>query len=91
MWSFESGPAWTSTTFFAAAFPAGTMTGTPKVRAVEITEETEVSSRGLYAGSVGFLGFDGMVLTALCIRTASYPLEQLPPACLGRDCRGFAA
>ena len=56
----------------SAAFPAGTMTGTPKVRAVEIIEETEVSSRGVYAGAVGFLGFDGMVLTALCIRTASY-------------------
>ena len=57
---------------FSAAFPAGTMTGTPKVRAVEIVEETEVSSRGVYAGTVGFLGFDGLVLTALCIRTASY-------------------
>lgn len=57
---------------FSAAFPAGTMTGTPKVRAVEIIEETEVSSRGVYAGTVGFLGFDGLVLTALCIRTASY-------------------
>lgn len=57
---------------FAAAFPAGTMTGTPKVRAVQIIEETEVSSRGIYAGAVGFLGFDGQVLTALCIRTASY-------------------
>ena len=57
---------------FSAAFPAGTMTGTPKVRAVEIIEETEVSSRGVYAGAVGFLGFDGLVLTALCIRTASY-------------------
>ncbi|WP_029676076.1 anthranilate synthase component I family protein [Bifidobacterium sp. A11] len=56
---------------FSAAFPAGTMTGTPKVRAVEIIEETEVSSRGVYAGAVGFLGFDGQVLTALCIRTAS--------------------
>ena len=57
---------------FSAAFPAGTMTGTPKVRAVEIIEETEVSSRGVYAGAVGFLGFDGLVLSALCIRTASY-------------------
>ena len=57
---------------FSAAFPAGTMTGTPKVRAVEIIEETEVSSRGVYAGAVGFLGFDGLVLSALCIRIASY-------------------
>ena len=56
----------------SAAFPAGTMTGTPKVRAVEIIEETEVSSRGVYAGAVGFLGFDGLVLTALCMRMASY-------------------
>ncbi|RBP97847.1 2-amino-4-deoxychorismate synthase [Bifidobacterium aemilianum] len=57
---------------FAAAFPAGTMTGTPKVRAVELIEETEVTSRGVYAGAVGFLGFDGRTLTALCIRTAAY-------------------
>jgi anthranilate synthase component I len=56
----------------AATFPAGTMTGTPKIRAVEIIEDTEISSRGIYAGCVGFFGFDNTAITALCIRTATW-------------------
>ncbi len=56
----------------AATFPAGTMTGAPKVRAMEIIEETENSRRGLYAGCIGFIDFSGVVETALCIRTATY-------------------
>ncbi|MDF7675447.1 anthranilate synthase component I family protein [Neisseriaceae bacterium ESL0693] len=54
----------------AATFPAGTMTGTPKIRAVEIIEDTEVSARGVYAGCIGFFGFNNTLVTALCIRTA---------------------
>lgn len=56
----------------AATFPAGTMTGSPKIRAMEIIEDTEVTRRGIYAGCIGFLGFNGVVETALCIRTAVY-------------------
>ena len=56
----------------AATFPAGTMTGAPKIRAMEIIEDLESTRRGIYAGSVGFIGFNGVVDTALCIRTAMY-------------------
>lgn len=54
-----------------ASFPAGTMTGAPKVRAVELIEEIEDSGRGHYAGIVGMLGIgDNFLNTALCIRSA---------------------
>ena len=54
-----------------AAFPAGTMTGTPKVRAIELISEIEDSSRGLYAGALGVIGLGcNYINTALCIRTA---------------------
>jgi anthranilate/para-aminobenzoate synthase component I len=56
----------------AACFPAGTMTGAPKVRAMEIIEELEDTARGLYAGAVGVVDFDGYISTALCIRSATY-------------------
>ena len=55
-----------------ASFPAGTMTGTPKIRAIEIIEDTEISERGIYAGCIGFLGFNNILISALCIRTAVY-------------------
>lgn len=53
----------------AASFPAGTMTGAPKIRAMEIIEELETSRRGAYAGAVGLIDFTGYVNTALCIRS----------------------
>ncbi|MFI9203874.1 anthranilate synthase component I family protein [Streptomyces sp. NPDC053048] len=53
----------------AALFPAGTMTGTPKIRAMEIIEDMERSRRGLYAGALGLIGTGGYVNLALCIRT----------------------
>ncbi|MCF5167396.1 anthranilate synthase component I family protein [Pseudomonas congelans] len=53
-----------------ASFPAGTMTGAPKVRAMQIIESLENNRRGIYAGAVGLIGFDGSVNTALCIRSA---------------------
>jgi anthranilate synthase component 1 len=56
----------------AACFPAGTMTGAPKVRAMEIIEEQEDTVRGLYAGTLGVIDFEGYVSTALCIRSATY-------------------
>ena len=51
-----------------AGFPAGTMTGAPKVRAMEIIEELESSRRGLYAGSFGLIGFGGWTILGLAIR-----------------------
>lgn len=52
-----------------ACFPAGTVTGAPKVRAMEIIDELEPVARGAYAGAVGYLGFSGNMDTAITIRT----------------------
>jgi anthranilate/para-aminobenzoate synthase component I len=52
-----------------ATFPAGTMTGAPKIRAMQIIEELEDSRRGIYAGIFGVIGFGGFADLALCIRT----------------------
>ena len=52
-----------------AAFPAGTVSGAPKVRALEIISDLEPDSRGAYAGTVGYFGFDGNMDTCLAIRT----------------------
>ena len=53
-----------------AAFPAGTLSGAPKVRAMEIIDELEVSRRGLYGGVIGYLDFAGDADAAIAIRTA---------------------
>jgi anthranilate synthase component 1 len=53
-----------------ATFPAGTLSGAPKVRAMEIIEELENGKRGVYGGAVGYLGFNGTMDTAIAIRTA---------------------
>jgi anthranilate synthase component 1 len=52
-----------------AAFPAGTVSGAPKVRAMEIISELESDARGAYAGMIGYFGFDGAMDTCLAIRT----------------------
>jgi anthranilate synthase component I len=54
---------------FWSCFPAGTLTGAPKVRAMEIIYELEMEKRGLYGGAVGFLDFKGNLTTAIAIRT----------------------
>ena len=54
---------------FRAAFPAGTVTGAPKVRAMQIINELEPDSRGPYAGAVGYFGFTGNLDTCITIRT----------------------
>jgi anthranilate synthase component 1 len=53
-----------------AGFPAGTLSGAPKVRAMEIIEELEPSRRGLYAGGVGYFGVDGNMDICIALRTA---------------------
>lgn len=54
---------------FAATFPAGTVVGAPKIRAMEIIDELEPSARGLYAGTVGYFGHGGGMDQAITIRT----------------------
>ena len=53
-----------------ATCPAGTLTGAPKIRAMEIIDELEPSKRGIYGGAVGYLGFSGEMDLAIAIRTA---------------------
>jgi anthranilate synthase component 1 len=53
----------------AACFPAGTVTGAPKVRAMEIIDELEPARRGIYAGAVGYVDFSGTLDTCITIRT----------------------
>jgi anthranilate synthase component 1 len=52
-----------------ACFPAGTVSGAPKIRAMEIIEELEPSRRGLYAGAVGYFSFSGNMDMCITIRT----------------------
>lgn len=54
---------------FRATFPAGTLSGAPKIRAMEIIEELEPIRRGVYGGAVGYFGFSGNMDTAIAIRT----------------------
>ena len=62
-------PELTAFDLVRAAFPAGTVSGAPKVRALEIISELEPDARGAYAGTVGYFGFDGNMDTCLAIRT----------------------
>src|SRR5205823_6050854 len=52
-----------------ACFPAGTLSGAPKIRAMEIIEELEPARRGLYGGAVGYVSFSGNLDFAIAIRT----------------------
>jgi len=60
-----------------ATFPAGTVSGAPKVRAMEIINELEPTKRGIYAGAVGYLGFNGDMDVAIAIRTGVIKNKKL--------------
>lgn len=60
-----------------ATFPAGTLTGAPKVRAMEIIDELEPVGRGIYGGAVGYLSFAGDMDLAIAIRTAVIKNKRL--------------
>jgi anthranilate synthase component 1 len=61
---------------FAASFPAGTLVGAPKVRAMEIIEEMEAVGRGLYAGTAGYFGLSGDMDQAITIRTLVFSGDE---------------
>ncbi len=60
-----------------ACFPAGTVSGAPKIRAMEIIDELEPVKRGIYSGAVGYLSWKGNMDTAIAIRTAVIQNNQL--------------
>lgn len=61
----------------AATFPAGTVSGAPKIRAMEIINELEPVKRGIYSGAVGYIAWSGNLDTAIAIRTAVIKDQQL--------------
>jgi anthranilate synthase component 1 len=61
---------------FAASFPAGTLVGAPKVRAMQIIDEMEQTGRGLYAGTAGYFGVGGDMDQAITIRTLVFNGDQ---------------
>jgi anthranilate synthase component 1 len=65
----ELAPEYDQFDLFAASFPAGTLVGAPKVRAMQIIEEMENVGRGLYAGTAGYFGLSGDMDQAITIRT----------------------
>jgi anthranilate synthase component 1 len=52
-----------------ACFPAGTLSGAPKIRAMQIIDELEPTGRGLYGGAIGYVSFSGNLDTCIAIRT----------------------
>ncbi|MGH6929326.1 MAG: anthranilate synthase component I family protein, partial [Dongiaceae bacterium] len=65
----ELRPDLTAVDLLAACFPGGSITGAPKIRAMEIIAELEPTRRGPYCGSIGYIGFDGGMDTSIVIRT----------------------
>lgn len=65
----ELGPDYDAFDVIRATFPAGTLSGAPKIRAMEIIHELEPQPRGAYGGAVGYIGYDGNMDLAITIRT----------------------
>ncbi len=72
----SSRPVGTHSISLAAAFPAGTLVGAPKVRAMQIIDELEPESRGLYGGTVGYFGARGDMDQAITIRTLVFKGDE---------------
>lgn len=72
----ELAPQFDQFDLFAASFPAGTLVGAPKVRAMQIIEEMEQVGRGLYAGTAGYFGLSGDMDQAITIRTLVFSGDE---------------
>lgn len=70
-------PNKTAVDVLRASFPGGSITGAPKLRAMQIIDELEPHRRGLYCGAIGYIGFDGDMDTNIAIRTAVVNENQL--------------
>ena len=66
-----------STDVLFSGFPAGTVTGAPKIRAIEIIEELEKNRRNIYAGSVGYISNNGNINTCIALRTGFIKEKQI--------------
>jgi anthranilate synthase component 1 len=66
----EIAPAYDAMDALMAGFPAGTVSGAPKIRAMEIIDELEIERRGLYGGAIGYLSANGDMDTCIALRTA---------------------
>ena len=66
----ELDPSYTSLDALMGGFPAGTVSGAPKIRSMEIIAEMEPDKRGVYAGCIGYFGANGSMDTCIAIRTA---------------------
>lgn len=73
----ELEPGYDAFELFKASFPAGTLSGAPKIRAMEIIAELEQEPRGAYGGACGYFSFDGNMDFAICIRTAVIEHQRL--------------
>lgn len=62
-------PSFTSLDAVIASFPAGTVSGAPKIRAMQILQELEPTPRSIYSGAIGYIGFDGNIDSCIAIRT----------------------
>lgn len=69
-------PDATAVSLLRACFPGGSITGAPKLRAMQIIDELEPSTRGIYCGAIGYIGFDGKMDTNIAIRTAVVQSQQ---------------
>ena len=70
-------PGKTALDLLRGCFPGGSVTGAPKLRAMQIIEELEPHKRGLYCGAIGYVGFDGNMDTSIAIRTAIYSAGEI--------------
>ncbi|HAT35795.1 MAG TPA: aminodeoxychorismate/anthranilate synthase component I, partial [Rhodospirillaceae bacterium] len=70
-------PDETAISLLKACFPGGSVTGAPKIRAMEIINEIEPARRGPYCGAIGWIGFDGAMDTSIVIRTLVVEENQI--------------